>query len=263
MPELPDVELFRRYFETTSLQQPVEHVHVETPEMLKETSPQGLGRALKGHRFIETRRHGKYLFAGLDSGSWLLLHFGMTGYLSYAEDPKGAPEHAALGIDFGNGARLTYVSKRKLGRIRLLDDVQGYIEQRGLGPDVASLDEEQLHKLLHAHRGMVKPFLMNQEVIAGLGNVYTDEVLYHAGIHPKARLVDLSEAQIGELHRAIGKVIKGAINANVDVSRMPDSWLLPHREEGRSCPRCGGAIRSIHVAGRTTYYCPNCQPEPT
>lgn len=262
MPELPDVELFRRYFEATSLQQPIEHVHVETPAMLEDTSPQGLGRALKGHRFVETRRHGKYLFAEIDSGSWLALHFGMTGYLNYAENSKDAPEHTALRIDFGNGARLAYVSKRKLGRIRMLDDLQNYIERRGLGPDVASLNESQFRKLLHTHRGMVKSLLMNQRIIAGLGNVYTDEVLYHAGIHPKARLDDLSEEQIGKLHRAIGKVIETAIDARADPSCMPDSWLLPHREEGKSCPRCGGKIKSIHAAGRTAYYCPNCQPEP-
>lgn len=262
MPELPDVEVFRRYLESTSMRQSIAHVHVEAPGLLEETSAQGLGRALKGRRFVDTRRHGKYLFAGLDSGSWLLLHFGMTGYLDYARDSNEAPEHTALRIDFVNGARLAYVSQRKLGRVRLIDDIRHYIEHQGLGPDVASLSEEHLRKLIRSHHGMIKPFLMNQETLAGLGNVYSDETLFHAGIHPKAKLDDMSDDQIGRLHRAIGRVVSRAIDAGVDVSRMPESWLLPNREEGRTCPRCGGTIRQIHAAGRTAYYCPGCQPQP-
>jgi formamidopyrimidine-DNA glycosylase len=262
MPELPDVETFRRYLASTSMQQPIEHVHVEAPDLLEDTTPQGLGRALKGKRFVDTRRHGKYLFAGLDAGTWLLLHFGMTGYLDYARNADESPEHTRLRIDFANGARLAYVAPRKLGRIRMVHDVDGYIEASGLGPDAASLDADAFRALLRGHRGMIKSFLMNQEAIAGLGNVYSDEALYHAGIHPRAKLEDLSDEQIDNLHRAIRRVIDGAIDADVDIFRMPDTWLLPNREEGNRCPRCGGEIRQLHAGGRTAYYCPSCQPEP-
>lgn len=259
MPELPDVEVFRRYLAATSMQQRVAQVHVAARALLRQTSPQGLGRMLKGRRFVDTRRHGKHLFAALDSGKWLRMHFGMTGYLDYAEETE-APRHTGLRIDFCNGARLAYVAQRKLGELQVVEDVDAYIGAAKLGPDALALDAEALRELLRSRRGMLKSFLMNQQVLAGLGNVYSDEILYQAKIHPQTRLDELSEQQLDALDRALHAVLEGAIDAGAEVSRMPDSWLLPKREHGGRCPHCGGEIRRMHAAGRTAYYCPGCQP---
>lgn len=259
MPELPDVETFRRYLAATALHQRIEGLSVESPDLLEGTSPQGLGRRLKGHAFEDTRRHGKYLFARLDDGPSLLLHFGMTGYLEYYHDGRDPPGHTRLLLRLAGQGRLAYVAQRKLGRIAVVDDVDAFVADEGLGPDALALSTEDLAERVTASRGKIKSWLMSQEHLAGLGNVYTDELLYQAGIHPATPLGDLDEDAVRRLHRAMRHVLDKAIEVQAQVDRMPGTWLLPHREEGASCPRCGGTVQRLSVGGRAGYYCPGCQ----
>lgn len=180
MPELPDVEVYRQYFNATALHQEVDSVEVNSETVLKEITPQGLGRKLNGHAFSETDRHGKFLFARLnDTDSWLLLHFGMTSDLEYAKSSNSPPEYELVGIKFQDGARLSYIMVRKLGEVRMIDRIPNFVEQRGFGPDVLKEDFtlEKFKDLLKGRRGMIKSTLMNQEIMAGIGNVYSDEIL--------------------------------------------------------------------------------------
>ncbi|HEY9149582.1 MAG TPA: DNA-formamidopyrimidine glycosylase family protein, partial [Gammaproteobacteria bacterium] len=117
MPELPDVEAYKRYLDATALHSAVEQVEVQAPEILEGTTPQGLGRALKGHVFANSRRHGKYLLVQLDDGPWLTLHFGMTGDLLYHRQDVNTPAHTQCRFSFGNGYELDYIAPRKLGHI--------------------------------------------------------------------------------------------------------------------------------------------------
>lgn len=261
MPELPDVEVYRRYIDSTSLHSPVTGVEVPSPGVLRGTTPQGLGRALKGLPFEETRRHGKYLFVQLgDEDGYLVLHFGMTGEPAYRRNGGPSPDHTACLFRFEDGGSLAYVSPRKLGRVSVTGSLSGFIREHELGPDALSLSQAQFRRLAEGRRGSVKSFLMNQEVIAGIGNVYSDEILFQAGIHPRSAVKDLDAADLDALRRAMRKVLRQAIAAGAEPREMPDSFLLPRRHEEGHCPRCGAPLRHVTVSGRTAWFCPDCQP---
>jgi formamidopyrimidine-DNA glycosylase len=134
MPELPDVESYRRYLDANALHHKIARVEVESPGVLEDTSPQGLGRMLKGKRFESTRRHGKYLFAKLDGEEWLGMHFGMTGKLEYVNNKEELPNHTRCLFKFDNGFDLAYIAPRKLGRIVPVDSPDDHrIPQVGTG----------------------------------------------------------------------------------------------------------------------------------
>ncbi|HSO07041.1 MAG TPA: DNA-formamidopyrimidine glycosylase family protein [Pelomicrobium sp.] len=259
MPELPDVEVFKRYLDSTALNQRIDAVSVEAKRLLKGVSAATLARHAKGQRFGATRRHGKYLFVELEGdGRWVVLHFGMTGFLKYYKDESEAPEHREAEFRFADGYRLVYSAPRKFGRIGLTDDPESFVEEEGLGPDALDLDLAAFRDAI-AGRGAIKSRLMKQEALAGIGNVYGDEILFQAKIHPQAAAGKLSDDEVKRLHRKTSDVLERAIDAQADPARMPKSFLLPHREQGGRCPRCGGKVRSIKVGGRTTWFCPSCQ----
>jgi formamidopyrimidine-DNA glycosylase len=259
MPELPDVETFRRYANATSLHQRIEHTRMESPELLKGTSPQGLGRALKGRTFASSRRHGKYLLLALDSGGWLVMHFGMSGELKYFQDRRDTPDYTRLLIRFGNGRLLAYIAPRKLGGISLVDTPQELIEGRDLGPDALELGEKEFIELAGRHHGGAKSWFMDQKNIAGIGNIYSDEILFQAGIHPKAVLGNMEEADLRRLYKKMRSVLRRAISAHADPERMPAGFLLPHRRQGGRCPKCGSTLAKSRTGARTAWYCPACQ----
>lgn len=260
MPELPDVEVYRRYLTATALHKRIDHVHVECPTLLSGTSPQGLGRVLKGKTFESARRHGKYLFIELNNGErWLVMHFGMTGDLKYFQHEQDQPDFTQLLIAFRDGSFLAYSAPRKLGLIALTDRPPAFAAERELGPDALSFSEKAFVKLASQRRGGVKSWLMDQHTISGLGNVYSDEILFRAGIHPRRAVSDIDEAGLKRLYRSMRDVLKTAINAQADPDRMPSSFLLPHRDKGGHCPKCHAALAEVRAAGRSAWYCPRCQ----
>jgi formamidopyrimidine-DNA glycosylase len=259
LPELPDVETYRRYLAAHALHQGIAHVKVSSPRQLAGTSPQGLRRALVRRRFESTRRHGKHLFARIGKGRWLMLHFGMTGSLSYDRKGRGVPPYTRLRIDFGRDRQLAFLDPRKLGRIALTDSPRRFIEARHLGPDALALDRAALAKLAAGTRGAIKSWLMDQHAIAGIGNIYADEILVQARIHPRRSPNALERRALGRLFTSLGQVLRQAIAAGADPARMPKSFLLSRRKRGARCPRCGGAVERMAIGGRSTYYCPSCQ----
>lgn len=261
MPELPDVESYKRYLDATSLHQPIEAVHVGALRLLRDLTPQSLGRRLHGKALESTRRHGKYLFVRVEDGGWLVLHFGMSGRLRYAGSADALPRDGEMLLRFENGAGLAYLAPRKLGRIAWADDPADYVASQGLGADALELDEAGLRALAKGRRGGVKSWLMDQDSLAGIGNLYSDEILFQAGIHPRQAVAALDDAQFRTLARSLGQVLREAIEAQADPGAMPRSFLLPRREAGADCPRCGGRLDELRVAGRTAVFCPNCQPE--
>ena len=259
MPELPDVETYRRYASARVLHQRIAGIHMESPKLLKGTTAAGLGRVLKGRTFESTRRHGKYLLLALDSGAWLVLHFGMSGELKYIRDRHDTPAYTRLLISFDNGHHLAYVAPRKLGRISLADTPRALKDEKDLGPDALALTEEQFLELAAGHRGGVKAWLMDQQNMAGIGNVYSDEILFQAGIHPGAAVNGMGKADLRRLYEKMHAVLRAAIAARADPERMPAGFLLPHRRRGERCPKCGSALASTRSGGRTAWYCPACQ----
>lgn len=260
MPELPDVVGFQRYLEATSLHQEVAKTTVNDSRLLEDIDAAHLERCLKGRKLEATARHGKYLFARAGDG-WLLLHFGMTGELHYWKDPGPAPEYAQVIFDFENDAHLAYINKRIIGKVGFLDDLAGYIAHQNLGPDALSVDLTSggFLRLLTGRSGPIKARLMDQSLIAGVGNIYSDEILFQARLHPKTGSSDLTKDDIKKLYRVMRRVLRVAADKGGDIGQFPKGYFLPHRESGAPCPGCGGEIKKIVVVGRSGYFCPRCQ----
>jgi formamidopyrimidine-DNA glycosylase len=260
MPELPDVETFKRYVDSTSLHHRINKVDVNAPRMLR-VAPRALRKALEGSEFTKTMRHGKNLLIRVKGGPWLHLHFGMSGMLEYAKDAGKRPAHTHLLVHFANGYRLAGIWQRRLGRISLADDPAAFAEAHDLGPDAldSEIDLKEFKRMLRERRGTIKSALMDQTLLAGLGNIYSDEILFQSGIRPDVKASDLSDARLRALYRAMRHVLRIAIARQADPDRLPKSWLLPHRDKGAKCPRCGGALQHKRTSERTAYFCPRCQ----
>jgi formamidopyrimidine-DNA glycosylase len=259
MPELPDVEVYRQYVDPTALHQRIERVQVDAPRMLKDVAPKDLRSKLEGAELEATRRHGKHLLIELSRGPWLVLHFGMTGRLDYGASDDGAPRHTRLSIEFAGGHRLAGIWQRRLGEIALTRDPESFVQDRGLGPDALDLRLPAFKDLLARRRGAIKPALMDQRLLAGIGNVYSDEMLFHARFRPDRDTRGLDENDLAGLHRALRHVLRLAIERRADPGQVPASWLLPHRKPDQSCPRCGAGVEHARIGGRRAYYCPRCQ----
>ncbi len=259
MPELPDVEVFKRYLDSTSLHQKIKDVHVTKKRVLKGVSAPKLKKHLKGHSLESSRRYGKYLFVKVNTGRWLVVHFGMTGFLQYFKASGKKPEHTRFLLDFSNGYHLAYDSQRMLGELYLIENVEKFIDQQELGPDALVIDAASFLDLLKGRKGSIKTTLMNQNIIAGIGNVYSDEILFQAGIHPKKSTGELDKKELGRLFRMARKVLEKAIEAQANPKRLPRSYIIPRRSEGAKCPKCGGAVKKLKFSGRTGYFCPRCQ----
>lgn len=259
MPELPDVEAYRRHLVATSLHRRIDGVEHVSNDMLTGVSAATLKRKLVGTSLETTRRHGKYMFAHTDDGPWLVLHFGMTGRLECREDDHIDGPHTRLVLGLHDGCSLMFEDQRKLGGIWITDDVDRFVADRRLGPDALDVDRARFLGAVEGRRGGVKATLMNQRVLAGIGNVYSDEILFQARLHPRRALQRVDERDRARLHRTVQRVLRTAADRKADPDRMPRTWLLPHREEGEPCPRCGGYVERIRAAGRSAYLCPRCQ----
>lgn len=261
MPELPDVEVFRRYLNSTSLHSTITALPLIDRDMLAGVSSAKLKKTLTGNRFTGTARHGKYLFAQMDRGGVLVLHFGMTGFLKYFKNSDSEPGHPRLEIAFSDGYRLACDAQRKLGRISLAADAASFVRGKKLGPDVLDkdFDRKAFAECLRGSRAAVKSALMNQHDMAGIGNVYSDEILFQAGVHPALKASRLKDGQVRTLYSAMKRVLATAVERRADPGKFPASYLVPRRGRDGNCPKCGAALKSAKISGRTARYCPRCQ----
>src|SRR5262249_5496606 len=243
MPELPEVETFKRYLDSTSLHQRIANVEVQDSYVLKRVSARELTRRLKGSRFENSQRHGKHLLVRAGNKLWLRLHFGMTGSLEYLKDDEVAPKTARVIFRFANSCRLAFDDQRKFGEIELVEDVDEFMRTRGLGPDALEIRFSQFKAIFGKHRGAVKAILLNQQLIAGIGNLYADEILFRARVHPASETARLRDTDLIRLFRATRYVLVKAIALKTDFNRLPKSWLLTRRGKTGRCPRCGRALK--------------------
>lgn len=264
LPELPDVEVFKRRLVEGALDRRIDTVAVRNRRVLAGLSPGRLQAGLAGHRFRAARRHGKHLFAQIDAGWWLALHFGMTGEIKCFTGDDPAPNYDRLRIDFVNGTHLAYYDPRLLGRLRLIDDPDRFIADKPLGPDALdpAFDYRAFAAILDKARGGIKALLMDQTLIAGIGNIYSDEILFQARIHPQTKVSSLDGGERRAVYRAMKAVLKKAIARGADPDKLPADYLIPHRRAGAVCPRCGGRVARLSLGGRSSYFCPRCQPDP-
>jgi formamidopyrimidine-DNA glycosylase len=265
MPELPDVCGFERYLQSTALGQRVTRSRLTAERLLLGVTRQRLQSRLNGARLQRTLRRGKWLLVALEDGErsrgWLGLHFGMTGELRYLEatrpQPDELPDHTRLLLSFENGYHLAYRSQRLLGYVTHANDPAAFFEQQALGPDAleSGLDAAGFAQRLRGRRAQIKTALMDQSLLAGIGNVYADEILFQTELHPATPIPELKAKQLRHLHRVSQRVLRLACRRGGAARELPRTYLLPHREEGARCPRCGGRIDKLRVAGRPTYVC--------
>ncbi|MDQ3932628.1 MAG: Fpg/Nei family DNA glycosylase [Actinomycetota bacterium] len=263
MPELPDVEAFRRYLSEHATGHLIERVTAPDAAVIRNTTPQGLGRALKHRRFGEPERHGKWLFASTHSdspagGPTVVLHFGMTGYLNWTDHDEPRHEHDRV-IFICEAGELRVNMVRKLGGVWLASDDEQVSQITGpLGPDAWELSREDLGNLLEGRDGGIKSALMDQKLMAGIGNLVADETLWQARIHPRRAVSELDDDAIRALHTALRQVLEESVSRG-HVPRDESRLTSVRDVDDPSCPRCGEPIEEDTVVSRTTYWCPSCQ----
>lgn len=259
MPELPDVESHRRLLARHAEGRAVRRVHVPDPELLAGTTPQGLGRALHERCLAPPRRHGKWLIAPTErDGPSVVMHFRMTGRLVWSRSAADRTERDGVVIVLDEG-EVRYRTVRRMGRVHLVPGGADPARVTGpLGPDAHGLDLQTLGERLEGRRGRLKSALMDQELIAGLGNELVDEILWRAGLHPRTAVADLDD----ETRRRLHEVMQDVLDRSVRAGHVPSGrgWLNGRRDaEEPACPRCGTPLVRERVAGRTTYWCPTAQ----
>jgi formamidopyrimidine-DNA glycosylase len=258
VPELPDVEGFRRVLSDHAVGRRIRYVDVLDAGVLRGVTAAELRRALVGHQFRSPWRHGKHLVVPLTPDGYLLLHFGMTGALHWV---TSAERHRfdRVVFAFAHG-ELRFRDMRKLHGLRYAPD-RAAVDRvlGGLGPDAADLSADELGDRLGARRGQVKPALMDQAMVAGLGNLLADEILWRARIDPHRACTQLDAGDIRRLHARMRTVLRQA----VPTGRVPPrpTWLTGRRDDpSGSCPRCGTTLSHGRVGGRGTAWCRVCQP---
>ena len=258
MPELPEVEAALEVLRTRARGRTIVRMRVLHPALRRRIKPAQL-RALVGARIGRVERRGKHQLLHLDDGRIIHAHFRMNGDWMLAETGAELPRFARAVLDFDDGSALVFVDSRALGTI----DVHpaGVELDLGLGPDAADPEwtAEQLAAALAPRRGPIKPALLDQRLVAGLGNIYAAESLWRARISPFAPCNTLSGAQVSALRKAIDAVIVRATG-----SRYTDDDTVAldvYDREGLPCRRCRTTIERVVQAGRSTYYCPHCQPD--
>jgi formamidopyrimidine-DNA glycosylase len=253
VPELPDVEGFRRTFVKRAKGKRLKAVHGIDASMLRNTSPQGLARVLKRKRFDRPERQGKLLICPAD-GVALLLHFGMTGMFVWCVDgPRH--EHDRMTLVFDDG-ELRYRNMRKFGGIWLTRDQRELEQIRGrLGPDWQSVSRKQFGELMERRKASLKAVLMNQAVAAGLGNLTADEALWQARVDPRRRASSLDPSERRVLYQKIQEVLRDSVPYGLVPAKR--TWLAGARgQRDGTCPRCGTRLQRETIAGRTTVFCP-------
>jgi len=259
MPELPEVESFRRYVEDHALHRKIQVIKLSTAQMLQNTTLNSLKEVLESNTFVSTYRHGKFLFIKLKEHGFLMLHFGMTGELLYAGKNNTPPKNYILRIHFHDGSTFSFSDSRMLGKIALTENYNDFIKQRGYGPDALEIAEKEFMTLLSKRKAAIKTVLMNQKIIAGIGNEFSDAILFQCSIHPLSAVNHLKNVQVEEVFEVTKKILKEAVKVNADRDKLNHYFLLNQRKEGLTCVRCNGKTAFKTIGGRSSYFCPSCQ----
>jgi formamidopyrimidine-DNA glycosylase len=276
MPELPEVETLRRQLAPALEGRRIQAVEVRDPRWSMPAPPEAVEDALRGRKIERAWRRGKYLVLSLEDDVHLVMHLRMTGNLLLDGRDAEEPGHLRVRMDLDDGRRLLFVDVRRFGTGDVLlgsDALAEYFASRlGVEPLDSDFTADALRAMARGRRQPVKAFLLNQERIAGVGNIYADEALFRARIHPLRPVGTLKRAQLEALREGVVESLELGIaskGASIDDYRHVDGArgsfqdrFLVHLRAGEPCPRCGTPIAKLRAAGRGTYVCPNCQRRP-
>ena len=268
MPEIPDLEAIRGFLAPRLAHNPVSAVEAKQPWLVR-TGAAGLD-TLIGHAFVDLRRLGKFLLLTTGDGRVLVVNPMLTGRFHWALVADKRTPAPAIVLAFEDGHELRYSDARRMGRVYLvaIDDLAAVPQVGELGPDALAISEDEFVQRLRRRSGQLKNTLTNQQFIAGIGNAYSDEILWEAGFHPHRRGATLDDEGRRELYRAMRRVFEWAgpiLEGHVQdgLKQRTEEWrdhLRVHRKAGRPCPRCGKEIRGRSASGRETNFCIGCQP---
>jgi formamidopyrimidine-DNA glycosylase len=279
MPELPEVETVRRGLDVHLVGRRIELVEVGRERTVRRTSRQALIDGLTGTTIIDTRRRGKYLLLGLDSGDDVMIHLRMSGrvLISPIDEPRPLHTHVAARLSGEPARELRFVDPRTFGEMVVFDPANVAIEipdlaRLGIDPISDGMDRATLRSIVLGRARQLKALLLDQHVVAGIGNIYCDEILHAARLRPDRRSNSLTGREITALHREIHRILGEAIDAGgstladtqyVDVNGDGGQFQLSHRvydRAGQRCLTCSRAtIQRVVMAGRSTCFCPRCQ----
>lgn len=260
MPELPEVEIMRRYFESAALNKEISGLEFHDPLFkVFKSSPQELESALIGQSFTETQRIGKYLFAKTSAGKWLHLHFGMTGDLEVFRS-EVLPKYTRFVFQFKDGDKLAFRDLRKFGVIQMVESPSAYQKENTLGEDLLIVDSKVFVEVLTKRRVAIKTALLDQKHFAGIGNWIADEVLFNCGVHPQKPCAELDEAKLIELLENAQMVVKEAIQKDTHYGDFPRNFFVNYRKEEALHPDFPNSpVERLVVGGRGTFIVPEKQ----
>lgn len=274
MPELPEVETVVRGLRASLVGSSIVGAEVGWARSVVPPNPTAFAHRLTGQAVNDVERRGKWVVIALSGGDTLLVHLRMSGRLVLEPRDVETDRHARVSLALNDGRRLCFCDQRKFGRMVLTSDSQTVLGDLGPEPLGDDFTAARLGEMLTRRHGRIKPLLLNQRFLAGLGNIYTDESLWRAGIHPLRRADTLTPAEVRRLHRAIRYVLRAAIaSGGTTLSdaayQQPDgrsgefaSLLAVYGRKGQPCSRCGSDIERIRVSQRGTHFCPRCQSLP-
>ncbi len=270
MPELPEVETIKNELSPWIVGQSFTDVSIFDRRLVSEPAVEELEHGLTGQIITDLERRGKYLILRLSGRQSLVMHLRMTGALLL--NPQDTVRYSRASFRLSNGVQLIFKDQRRFGLIWLVENTDSIVGKLGPEPLSDDFTPNALGQMLARHRIPVKAVLLDQHLIAGIGNMYADEALFAARIHPQRRADSLSFIETRDLHRAIRRVLRSAISskgASVDTYIRPEGQLgtaqfnfkVAHRN-ARPCPDCGTPIQRSVVQNRGSYFCPRCQPPP-
>jgi formamidopyrimidine-DNA glycosylase len=276
MPELPEVETVARGLQAVLPGRRILGVRLGKTDFIND--PAAIERELPGCRIVAVRRFGKFLLLDLErsisSGApfSLQVHLGMTGQILTCPPEARVAPHTHIFFALDDGRELRYTDVRRFGRIRILANGARESLEREFGLDPLEATEEEFRASLQSRRARIKALLLDQHVLRGIGNIYTDESLWRARIHPMRLGEKLKDDELHRLFRTVQQVLREAIRMRgssvsdyVDSHGEPGEFQLRHRvymREGKKCFRCSALVRRVIVAGRSSYFCPRCQSAP-
>lgn len=271
MPELPEVETLAQEMRALLIGRCILRVEVRWPRTVAAPDPETFARRLTGRCIREIGRRGKWLLLGLDGEEWLLVHLRMSGRLTVEDVEASEDAHIRVVFHLEDGRRLHFSDPRKFGRMVLTACPEDWLGDLGPEPLDPGLTPERLAGMLRGRRVRLKPLLADQRFLAGLGNIYADEVLWRARLHPLRRADTLTTEEVTRLHGAIREVLEEAV-ARRGTTLADRRYVLPdgrpgefaahlgvYGREGAPCPRCGTSIVRIRIGGRSAHFCPQCQ----
>jgi formamidopyrimidine-DNA glycosylase len=276
MPELPEVETVARGLREALPGRRILAVRLGKTDFIDD--PAAMELRLPGTTVLRIRRLGKNLVVDLQTSGGqpdtlsLLIHLGMTGQIVIISPQAPVPKHTHVFLSLDDGRELRYTDVRRFGRMAILSDGQQERELGGLGLEPLEISAEEFRTRIGSRNSQIKALLLDQGVMRGIGNIYADESLWRAKIHPKKMGSKLTGDELKRLHRAVREVLREAIRLRgssvsdyVDPNGQKGGFQLRHRvyqRDGKKCSRCGTVIRRAIVAGRSSHFCPRCQPAP-